>query len=41
MATADIDHEEDRADWRDLTNAQAGSLVPMWENVEDEVWDDT
>jgi hypothetical protein len=27
--TADIDHEQDRADWRDLMNAQAGSLTPV------------
>jgi hypothetical protein len=30
---------QDRADWRDLMNAQAGSLAPVWENAEDEVWD--
>ncbi|HET7804814.1 MAG TPA: hypothetical protein VFL53_11265 [Pseudolabrys sp.] len=30
---------QDRADWRDLMNAQAGSLAPIWENAEDEVWD--
>jgi hypothetical protein len=41
MATADIDHEQDRADWNDLIRAQAGSLVPVWENVEDDIWDDT
>ena len=29
----------DRADWRDLMNAQAGSLAPAWDNAEDEVWD--
>jgi len=29
----------DRADWRDLMNAQAGSLAPVWDSVEDEVWD--
>jgi hypothetical protein len=38
--TADIDHEQDRAEWRDLMNAQAGSLTPVWDNVEDKVWDD-
>jgi hypothetical protein len=30
---------QDRADWRDLMNAQAGSLAPVWDNAEDEVWD--
>jgi hypothetical protein len=30
---------QDRADWRDLMSAQAGSLAPVWDNVEDEVWD--
>jgi hypothetical protein len=40
MTIADIDHEQDGADWRDLINAQAGSLAPVWDNVEDKVWDD-
>jgi hypothetical protein len=31
---------QDRADWRDLMNAQAGSLAPVWDNAEDKVWDD-
>jgi hypothetical protein len=31
---------QDRADWRDLMNAQAGSLTPVWDNAEDKVWDD-
>ncbi|MEA2867225.1 MAG: hypothetical protein QOE39_1940 [Bradyrhizobium sp.] len=31
---------QDRADWRDLINAQAGSLAPVWDNAEDKVWDD-
>jgi hypothetical protein len=30
----------ERADWRDLMNAQAASLVPVWDNAEDKVWDD-
>jgi hypothetical protein len=30
---------QDNADWRDLMNAQAGSLAPVWDNAEDEVWD--
>ena len=29
---------QDRADWRDLMNAQAASLAPVWDNAEDEVW---
>jgi hypothetical protein len=28
-----------RADWRDLMNAQSASLAPVWDNAEDEVWD--
>ena len=31
---------QDRADWRDLMNAQAISLAPVWDNAEDKVWDD-
>jgi hypothetical protein len=31
---------QERADWRDLMNAQAGSLAPVWDNTEDKVWDD-
>ena len=30
----------DRAQWRDLTAAQAGSLAPVWDNAEDAIWDD-
>ena len=30
----------DRTDWRNLMNAQAGSLTPVWDNAEDKVWDD-
>lgn len=29
----------DRAEWRDLMNAQAMSLAPVWDNAEDRVWD--
>jgi hypothetical protein len=29
----------DRADWRDLMSAQAGSLAPVWDSAEDKVWD--
>lgn len=28
------------AEWRDLMNAQSASLAPVWENTEDEVWND-
>ena len=31
---------QDRVDWRDLMNAQAASLAPVWDNAEDKVWDD-
>ncbi len=31
---------QDRADWRDLMNAQAASLAPVWDDAEDKVWDD-
>jgi hypothetical protein len=27
------------ADWRDLQAAQSGSLAPVWDNAEDQVWD--
>jgi hypothetical protein len=30
----------DRGEWRDLMNAQATTLVPIWDNAEDKVWDD-
>ncbi len=30
----------DGAEWRDLMDAQAASLAPMWDNAEDKVWDD-
>ena len=29
----------ERREWRDLMNAQAGSLDSMWDNPEDSVWD--
>jgi hypothetical protein len=29
----------DRAEWRDLMDAQANALAPVWDNPEDEVWD--
>jgi hypothetical protein len=30
----------DRGEWRDLMNAQASALAPVWDNAEDKVWDD-
>ena len=30
----------ERADWGDLMNAQSASLAPVWDNAEDQVWDD-
>jgi len=27
------------AEWRDLKAAQAASLAPVWDNTEDQVWD--
>jgi Protein of unknown function (DUF2281) len=29
----------ERAEWRDLMDAQSASLAPVWDNTEDEVWD--
>lgn len=30
----------DQAEWRDLMDAQAKSLAPVWDNPEDQVWND-
>ena len=30
----------DRSEWRDLVNAQSTSLAPVWDNAEDEIWND-
>lgn len=30
----------DRAEWRDLMNAQATGLAAVWDIPEDKVWDD-
>jgi hypothetical protein len=30
----------DRAEWRDLVDAQAISLAHVWDNDEDRVWDE-
>ena len=29
----------DRAEWRDLMNAQESGLAAVWDNQEDKVWD--
>ncbi len=29
----------ERAEWRDLMAAQSASLAPVWDNSEDQVWD--
>jgi hypothetical protein len=29
----------ERGEWRDLMNAQSASLAPVWDNSEDQVWD--
>lgn len=33
-----VGYVRERGEWRDLMNAQAASLAPLWENAEDEVW---
>jgi hypothetical protein len=30
---------QERSEWRDLMNAQAGPLTAIWDNPEDEAWD--
>lgn len=30
----------DRAEWRDLVRGQSASLAPVWDNAEDEIWND-
>lgn len=30
----------ERSEWRDLVNAQSASLAPVWDNAEDEIWND-
>jgi hypothetical protein len=30
----------ERTEWRDLMEAQSASLAPVWDNAEDEVWND-
>jgi hypothetical protein len=33
-----IGERGERAEWRDLMNAQSAALAPVWENAEDKVW---
>lgn len=40
MTSASIIFEEDEAHWRDLIGAQLRSLAPVWDNAEDEIWND-
>ena len=32
--------KQDRAEWLDLMNAQAESMKAVWDNPEEEVWND-
>jgi hypothetical protein len=34
-----IRERRERGEWRDLMNAQSASLAPVWDNSEDQVWD--
>jgi hypothetical protein len=34
-----IRERQERAGWNDLMQAQSASLAPVWDSVEDEVWD--
>lgn len=35
-----LKQRSERADWEDLMNAQACSLGDVWDNPEDEVWNE-
>jgi hypothetical protein len=39
-ALEDLKEKTDRAEWDDLMGAQAASLAAVWDNPEDEVWND-
>jgi hypothetical protein len=30
----------ERSEWSDLVKAQSASLAPVWDNAEDEIWND-
>ncbi|MGB7102644.1 MAG: hypothetical protein WBD95_28270 [Xanthobacteraceae bacterium] len=34
-----IRERSERSDWHDLMNAQSASLTRVWDNSEDQVWD--
>jgi hypothetical protein len=34
-----IRDRRERTEWRDLMDAQSASLAPIWDNAEDQVWD--
>ena len=34
-----LNERRERKEWRDLMNAQADSLTPIWDGAEDKVWD--
>ncbi len=35
-----LKEKSERVEWEDLMGAQAGSLASVWDNPEDEVWND-
>jgi hypothetical protein len=35
-----LKEKTERAEWQDLMRAQAASLAAVWDNPEDEVWND-
>ena len=35
-----LKEKSERAEWENLMAAQAGSLTAVWDNPEDEVWND-
>ena len=35
-----LKEKAERIEWEDLMGAQAGSLAAVWDNAEDEVWND-
>ena len=34
-----LGERRDRGEWRDLMNAQALALAPVWDDTENKVWD--
>jgi len=35
-----LQEKGERVEWEDLMGAQVGSLAAVWDNAEDEVWND-